>query len=138
MLCDLQQACRTPERVLIEADTLPTCRTDPQLLAVILANLLDNALKYSIASERVRVAAHIAPYKRQNHLCVAVENTPGQAGMPDPKQVFRKYYRSPGAQGKTGAGLGLHIAAGFARKMGGELRYRPTAHTVKFELWIPL
>ena len=51
--------------------------------------------------------------------------------------VFKKYYRAPGAHGKVGSGLGLHIAEGFARKLGGRLRYIARDDKVNFELWIP-
>ncbi len=73
----------------------------------------------------------------QDGLSIVVANCPGRAGMPDPQRVFQRYYRAPGAHSKTGSGLGLHIAEGFARMLGGKLSYQPKASTVKFALWIP-
>lgn len=126
-------ASSDPGRVQVRTTQLPACVTDGQLLEVILGNLLDNALKYAAPETTVQVEAHADG----KGVRIAVANRPGAAGMPDPQRVFHKYYRSPGAHGKTGSGLGLHIADGFARMLGGNLRYRPGADTVKFELWIP-
>ena len=130
-------ACSEPQRVHIEALPLPDCVTDAQLLAVILTNLIDNALKYRAAETSIDITAAPAVRDGQDGLSIVVANRSGTAGMPDPQQVFRRYYRAPGAHGKSGSGLGLHIAEGFTRMLGGELSYRPEANTVKFELWIP-
>ena len=102
-----------------------------------MANLIDNALKYGAADGEVRVTAREALSKGRQGIQIDVANPSGTAGMPDPNQVFHKYYRAPGAHGKTGSGLGLYISAGFAEKLGGRLRYQPTGDEVKFELWIP-
>jgi signal transduction histidine kinase len=133
VLMDIRASCAAPERLSIEAGNLPPVRTDSQLLGVILDNLVDNALKYGASGRAVTVCAEA------NHksILITVSNPAGVAGMPDPEQVFRKYYRAPGAHGKTGSGLGLHIAAGFAKKLGYTLRYQPTADMVRFELRIP-
>jgi signal transduction histidine kinase len=133
LLEDIRTACVGPERLSIHAGNLPVVRTDSQLLGVILGNLIDNALKYSPSASRVTIRAEAS----HKGILMAISNLPGAAGMPDPEQVFRKYYRAPGAHGKTGSGLGLHIAAGFAKKLGGNLRYQPMADVVRFELWIP-
>jgi signal transduction histidine kinase len=58
--------------------------------------------------------------------------------MPDPKRVFKKYYRAPGAYSKTGSGLGLHIAQSIVRKLGGWMRYQPVGNQIRFEVWIPV
>lgn len=137
VLAGLRAASAAPERIAIEADDLPACMTDVQLFAVIVGNLLDNALKYGRAQSGVSVRLGARTEKMRPGILVEVENAPGSAGIPDAAQVFRKYYRARGAHGKTGSGLGLHISAGFARLLGGELRYRPDADKVKFELWIP-
>jgi signal transduction histidine kinase len=112
-------------------------RTDQQLFSVIVSNLIDNALKYGASEAEIQVTVNAASHRGAPGVCVTVGNLIGAVGTPDPKHVFKKYYRAPGAQGKIGSGLGLHIAAGFARKLGGQLRYTPTAEQVKFTLWIP-
>jgi signal transduction histidine kinase len=134
---DVRAACSAPQRVTIEAGTIGPVRTDQQLFSVIISNLIDNALKYGSHDGVVQVTIDSASNKGATGVQVTVSNFAGTAGMPDPKRVFRKYYRAPGAQGRIGSGLGLHISAGFARKLGGQLRYTPLAEQVQFTLWIP-
>lgn len=140
LLEDLKQTAAAPARVTLTAATLPPLMVDLQLLSVILNNLIDNALKYSPPDSPVNITAETCLRQGQSGIRISVTNQAGTSGLPDPKQLFRKYYRAPGAHGKTGSGLGLHIAAGFARKIGGELRYIPDTashhHTIEFELWI--
>lgn len=138
ILNDLQAASAAPERLSIQMEDLPPLDTDVQLLRIILGNLIDNAIKYGVAGGAVSIRGVLAPHKKRHGIRIDIANRPGHAGMPDPRQVFGKYYRAPGAHGKTGSGLGLHISSGFAEKLGGWLRYRPTADEVRFELWLPL
>ncbi|MGI9135188.1 MAG: ATP-binding protein [Rhodoferax sp.] len=70
-------------------------------------------------------------------LTLLVVNQVGSAGMPDPNRVFDRYYRASGAHAKTGSGLGMYIAKGFAQKLGEELSYRSHDNSVEFQLWIP-
>lgn len=138
ILEQVRASCTAPNRLVIKAERLPSFTTDAQLLSVILSNLFDNAIKYGKPESAVVVNATAFSDKGIPGIQVAVGNMPGSAGMPDPKRVFSKYYRAPGAHNKTGSGLGLHIAFGFARTIGGWLRYAPHADEVRFELWIPL
>lgn len=126
-----------PDRIELGADPLPACRTDPGLLHVILANLVDNALKYGDPRQLVVLHAAGAEHRGRPGIRIEVANAAGAAGWPDAGRVFRKYYRARAARGKTGSGLGLYIAAGFARLLGGELRYEPDALMVRFSVWIP-
>ena len=138
VLLELVTNCAFPQRVLLAVDDLPLCKTDVQMLEVALGNLIDNALKYGAPDSPVDVRATAAKRGLRKGICIAVANSPGASGFPDPRQVFRKYYRAAGAHGKSGSGLGLHIAHGCARNLGGALRYRPTTESVRFELWLPL
>ena len=138
VLFDAVARCEAPQRVLLEAGNLPLCKTDVQLFEVALDNLIGNALKHGTPDDLVNVRAGEARRGLRKGICIAVSNTPGASGFPDPLQVFHKYYRAAGAHGKSGSGLGLHIAHGCARNLGGALRYRPTPESVRFELWIPL
>ncbi|WP_295455776.1 ATP-binding protein [uncultured Thiodictyon sp.] len=138
LLAQVKEDLGASPRLRIHAAPLPTCTTDSELLAVILRNLCDNALKYGSPEEAVTVAAAPASWRRRPGIRILVANTSGACGMPDPQRVFKKYYRAPGAHGKTGSGLGLHIAQGFAQALGGWLHYRPAHDEVRFELWIPV
>jgi two-component system, sensor histidine kinase LadS len=107
-------------------------------MRVVLGNLIDNALKYAAPGSQIELVADSDTHLGQAGIRVDVSNLPGPAGLPDAKQVFKKYYRSAGAQGKSGSGLGLYIASGMASVLSGHLRYQHTADMVRFSLWIPL
>ena len=111
--------------------------TDAQLVRMIVGNLVDNALKYAAPGSPIKVTATAGIRRKRKGIAIEVVNSIGTADAPDPKRVFGKYYRGERARGKTGSGLGLHIAAGFASKLGGSIRYQPSDTEVRFHLWIP-
>ncbi len=82
----------------------------------ILANLVDNAVKFSPQGATVTVAA------RKMTDAVQVRVVDEGAGIPAGEQehIFRKFYRA-GVEDSGGTGLGLFIARGLAAAMGGRL-----------------
>lgn len=136
ILKDIQSNCPESERLTLSTEPLPICRTDEQLLRMIINNLVDNAFKYGETNCSIFIDAKNISYKNQAGIVISVKNESGIAGIPNEKKVFKKYYRAAGAHGKTGSGLGLHIAQGIAHQLGGEIRFKPVNHTVCFELWI--
>ncbi len=121
---------RDPARIRASLAVRPTRETDGRLLRIVIANLVDNALKYGKAGTPVAVDLGT----EEGRLRLVVGNAVGSAGAPDPARIFEKYYRAPQAHEITGSGLGLHIAAALARLLGGELRYRPAGERIDFEL----
>lgn len=112
-------------------------QTDASLVGTILSNLIDNALKYAKDNSRIEVRVSSRETLGQPGICVAVCNQPGSSGWPEVDRVFTKFYRSPGAMRQTGTGLGLYQASLLAQRLGGEVRYAPDTHQVRFELWLP-
>jgi signal transduction histidine kinase len=66
-----------------------------------------------------------------------ISNLPGPSGWPDVDKIFAKYYRSGGAQRRSGTGLGLYLSRSMAERLGGTLRYIPDQQNIRFELWLP-
>lgn len=125
--------CTAPNRVDFRANPVRQVYSDGQLLAIIISNLIDNALKYGAAASRVLVS--IAAYHDGTRVTVA--NLVGPVGRPDPSQAFCKYYRAPEARKISGSGLGLFIAHEIARLLDGELKLLPDSDAVRFELCLP-
>lgn len=121
------------ERIQLELIELPRLSSDEKLLKIVIGNLLDNALKYSLKGSTVRLALA----ELNGKIRLEVSSVPGPAGRPDPDKVFQKYYRNEKAHGFIGSGLGLYIIKNTVRLMGGDLRYEPTDELVKFQLWLP-
>ena len=124
--------------LLNTAAELPDCKTDRQLLLVILSNLLDNAINYRSTASVIEVSASPQSRGFVAGMQMSVSNALGEAGAPDAEHVFKKYWRGPGATRCAGSGLGLYLSSLIANRLGGELRYRPENSTVRFELWLPI
>jgi two-component system, OmpR family, sensor histidine kinase MprB len=85
----------------------------PERVERAVANLLDNARKWSPASEIVDVAVH-------DGLVEVRDRGPGIAAE-DLPLVFNRFYRSAKARGMPGAGLGLAIVKQIADAHGGSV-----------------
>jgi PAS domain S-box-containing protein len=91
---------------------------DREKVRQILANLVDNAVKFSPEGGTVTVAA------RKVADAVQVRVVDEGSGVPPGEQerIFRKFYRADAAGPyESGTGLGLFIARGLASAMGGRL-----------------
>ncbi len=91
---------------------------DAQALRMMLRNLLDNAVKYTLAPGRVDVdlRAEGAAY-----VLTVDDSGPGIAPA-ERTRVFDRFYRAPAAHGTaTGSGLGLSIVQAIARRHGAQL-----------------
>ncbi len=127
----------TPDRLKVFEGNNVFIYSDSQLVSIIIANLLDNALKYS--PEQTDVTVRICQKQRagQSGASLVVSNQIGPAGIPDADKVFQKYYRAKKAEGKSGSGLGLYLTAGIADLLGGMVAYRTVESRIEFELWLP-
>ncbi|MFD2032134.1 sensor histidine kinase [Ancylobacter dichloromethanicus] len=122
----------------------PASISDEQLVAVALHNLVDNALKYSPEGSTVEVTALIeenAPPDGRAAatpgIRVAVENSCGRTGVPDPARLFEKFHRGPQARTTSGSGLGLYIVQGITDLLGGSVSYQFSEGRARFSLWLP-
>jgi signal transduction histidine kinase len=108
------------ERLQVLVKDLPAAiETDSVLLSVVLANLVDNALKYSPENSVVSFHASLLTGHQPPMVRFCVSNAVGIAGMPDTDRLFEKYYRSPAAQHQVGSGLGLYLVRGLVGSLGG-------------------
>jgi two-component system, OmpR family, sensor histidine kinase KdpD len=94
----------------------PAVRADAQQVQRVLVNLIENALKYSDASELVRVQVTATSTEV---LVRVVDHGPG-IPYEDRERVFEPFQRGA-HRGARGAGLGLAIARGFAEANNGRV-----------------
>jgi signal transduction histidine kinase len=100
----------------VEADIAVRLRGDREALRILLSNLVDNALRYTLAPGRVDIRVErLAACAR---LCVE-DNGPGIPES-DRERIFDRFYRVPG-QGGRGSGLGLSIVKTVAEQHGASL-----------------
>jgi signal transduction histidine kinase len=114
---------------------LPTVRGDSERLRQVLANLVENAVKYSPAGESVDVLATASNGRVQ----VAV--TDRGPGIPTDEHglIFEKFGRATSGRGVPGSGLGLFIARSIAEAHGGSLEVQSIPeHGATFTLTLPV
>jgi two-component system sensor histidine kinase KdpD len=111
---------------------LPLIRADPVLLAQLLDNLLDNALKYSGEAIDLVVAV------RDGALNVCVQDR-GPGVAPGQESAIFEPYRRSDRSGQRGAGLGLALCRAIANAHGGALTLgRRRAGGSSFRLSLPV
>jgi signal transduction histidine kinase len=122
-------------RLDLPRDPVPT-RCDAGRTLQVATNLIGNALKYSPATEDVRVSMRLD----DDHAHVDVSD--GGRGIPGDQleKVFEKFHRveDPMTMSTSGTGLGLFIARRLARAMGGDIGVTSTLNVGSvFTLTLP-
>ncbi len=110
-------ACRHPIRVQLPHD-LPLLRFDAVLIERVLANLLENAAKYTPAGSAIGVGAAATPDS------VAVWVADEGPGLPPGREelIFEKFERGRKESATPGVGLGLAICRAIVVAHGGTIR----------------
>ncbi|WP_268256820.1 sensor histidine kinase, partial [Streptomyces sulfonofaciens] len=108
--------------VLDIPEILPMVAVDRGLLERVVANIVENAVKYSPPGERVHVSASALADRVELRV---VDRGPG---VPDDakERIFAPFQRHGDAPRGTGVGLGLAVARGFTEAMDGALAAEDT------------
>ncbi|MFD9796669.1 ATP-binding protein [Streptomyces sp. NPDC059070] len=103
-------------------ETLPMVAVDSGLLERAVANIVENAVKYSPVGDHVLVAASALGER------VEVRVADRGPGVPDEskERIFEPFQRYGDAPRGAGVGLGLAVARGFVESMGGTLTAEDT------------
>lgn len=102
----------------VECDVNKLIHLHPVGLKIIISNLLENALKYTLLDGHIQLSAQIRESQLEIHVC---DDGPG-IPFEDRDNIFEKFYRGQNQRERTGgSGLGLYMARTLARAMGGEI-----------------
>jgi two-component system, OmpR family, sensor kinase len=94
------------------------CDADPDRLAQVVANVVENALKYA----KTRVTVKTGQFERDRPTVLVEDDGPG-IPPEDLERVFERLYQSRlPADRKVSSGLGLAIVDELVKRMGGEVR----------------
>ncbi|MCW2927808.1 MAG: hypothetical protein JWM86_1776, partial [Thermoleophilia bacterium] len=92
-------------------------RADAGKLETVLANLVDNAARFTPEGGEIRVDVG----SDGGNVRIGVQDSGAGISPAEQKQLFTKFYVSPGANGISGSGLGLYISKGLVDAMGGRI-----------------
>jgi two-component system sensor histidine kinase KdpD len=115
--------------VVREEPDLPPLRVDAVQVERALANLLENALKFSSPVDPVEVSSA----RRDGLVAIRVHDRGPGVPKADHQRIFAPFERGD----SRGNGLGLAIARGFAEANGGGLRVVDDGPGATFELTLP-
>jgi signal transduction histidine kinase len=99
------------QRLTLEAPRRPVVEGDPELLSQALANLVDNALKYTPREGAVEVVVDAS----EGAPSVTVSDSGPGVPAAEREAVFRRFYRLDASRSSPGSGLGLSLVAAVAR-----------------------
>ncbi|NKB79646.1 hypothetical protein HED49_16885 [Ochrobactrum daejeonense] len=107
-------------RFSIEDETV-AFHADPDMLATVIINLIDNALKYSADDQPVHIAA------TKEHGSIVIEVRDHGRGIPKTElnKIGRRFYRASNTKTIAGTGLGLYTARRLLAYHGGALQLSP-------------
>ena len=102
----------------------PRLRVDPDGVALILGNLVDNAGKYAAEAEDPAVELRVTTHQR--HVLFDLRDHGPGIPAEEVDEVFGAFERGQRREdGLPGFGLGLSLSRGLAREMGGDLQLLP-------------
>jgi signal transduction histidine kinase len=134
---DLARPAFARASLVLEVDvpaSLPA-RANPDHLAQVLANLLQNALRYTPLGGSVTIHGE----RRPNDVLIAIVNTGDGIPAADLPRVFERFYRVDKSRDRAhgGAGIGLAIVQQLVEAAGGQVGVESANGTTRFWFSLP-
>jgi signal transduction histidine kinase len=120
-VCDLYEPIAEDKRMTLHVEIKEdvTVRGDRDLLLEAVANLVDNAIKYTPEAGRVDLAL----FQKDGESIIEVrDNGPG-IGEDEREAVTQRFYRSDKSRRSAGVGLGLSLVAAIVKLHGFQLTF---------------
>ncbi len=117
--CEIFQPISDIKGITIAAEMPDIClvRGDLQKLQRMMANLLDNAIKYT----RAKGAITISLKNDHDKVMISVKDTGIGISKDDLPHIFKRFYRCDQSRTKEGIGLGLSLASAICKAHNGTL-----------------
>ena len=121
----------------VSGDDLLLVRADARLVVQVIANIVDNAIKYTPPGSRIEIATARAGNMAQVRICDTGN------GIPDAEKarIFDKFYcgESKIADNRRSLGLGLYLCRAIVEAHGGAIRVEDNVpHGCVFSFTLPL
>ncbi|MEB3300061.1 MAG: HAMP domain-containing sensor histidine kinase [Candidatus Sericytochromatia bacterium] len=126
LLTDLAEQIRHRHRLSEDSIRLPDrearVRADTEALGIVLANLLENAVKYS-PEDRIRVDLTLRPGTVPGQISMEIADQGIGWAPGSERRLFRRFVRLGDelTRRRKGIGLGLYLARSMVRGMGGSI-----------------
>jgi signal transduction histidine kinase len=119
----------------VELPTRLAARADPDVLAQVLGNLLQNAARYTPRGGRLAIRAE----RRPADILVTVTNSGEGIPADDLAHVFERFYRVDKSRDRVhgGAGIGLSIVQQLVEAAGGRVGAESSDGTTRFWFVLP-
>ncbi|MGM0426774.1 MAG: sensor histidine kinase [Thermodesulfobacteriota bacterium] len=134
---DLYGVVAEEKGVFIKTDIPPdlVIQADPTRLGQVVANLVDNALKYIGDGSMIQVSARI---RDQTAIISVMDDGPGIAPR-DINRIWDRLYRGDHSRSKRGLGLGLSFVKAIVEAHGGSVDVKSRVHQgTTFSIHLPL
>jgi signal transduction histidine kinase len=112
---DVRLACDAPGNFSISGDN--------RLIQRMIANLLDNAIKYTPAGGSIEMTVNTV---NDDTVAITVKDTGIGISEKDRPRIFERFYRCDPSRSAAGIGLGLSFARAIARAHGGDIKVTST------------
>ena len=118
--CELFQAPAEEKNLKLTCNILSNFKMlgDNRLIQRMIANLLDNAIKYTPAAGRIDVTLNAEDHQA---VTLTVKDTGIGISEEDRARIFERFYRCDPSRSEAGIGLGLSFARAIARAHGGDI-----------------
>jgi heavy metal sensor kinase len=98
---------------------------DARMLQRMLANILDNAVKYTPSGGKIEISLT----ETKNHsITISIKDTGVGISGADLPRIFERFYRCDQSRSQPGTGLGLSLARAIARAHGGDITVTSTVN----------
>jgi len=117
--CDLYEPIAENKGVTLTAQISPPCYVsgDAQMIQRMIANLLDNALKYTPPEGTIAVSVN----RDDGKVISSFRDTGIGISEGDLPHIFKRFYRCDRSRTEAGVGLGLSLAWAIAQSHGGDI-----------------
>jgi K+-sensing histidine kinase KdpD len=99
-----------------------TLNTDPVLIKIVVNNLIENAIKYTLPGTKIEVLLH----EEEDKIILSVIDEGGGIADNEKTKIFSKFYRigNENYRKSKGTGLGLYLTAQIIEQMKGNISVR--------------
>lgn len=125
-------------RIVVAAQSPLPLRGNRELVSQALANLIDNALKYSPKEEGGPAGdVTIAAEKREGRIILSVADHGAGIPQADRQRVLERFVRLESSRTRPGSGLGLALVSAMVKLHGGSIRLEDNQPGLRVVLELP-